>query len=258
MLIVVLIAALTVLGLTFSYGRSGGSILNRLYTTLEKPMTGFGNTLKENFKGIFSYRDLLDENDRLKTENEELRREVNQLTLTADELRQLNELSGALNYDFVESEDDIVTANVVSLDGTNWMNAFTIDTGSEKGIAEDNVVLCGEGLLGRIAETGTGWSKVVPLIDESSRISFNIEGNDNLLGIIEGSENGTLSGYMLDSGADVSEGDVLVTSGMGRYPAGIIIGKISKAGYDSNKQLMIISVKSKVDFTSLRKVSVVL
>ena len=166
MLIVVLIAALTVLGLTFSYGRSGGSILNRLYTTLEKPMTGFGNTLKENFKGIFSYRDLLDENDRLKTENEELRREVNQLTLTADELRQLNELSGALNYDFVESEDDIVTANVVSLDGTNWMNAFTIDTGSEKGIAEDNVVLCGEGLVGRIAETGTGWSKGVPLIDE--------------------------------------------------------------------------------------------
>ena len=69
MLIVVLIAALTVLGLTFSYGRSGGSILNRLYTILEKPMTGFGNTLKENFKGIFSYRDLLDENDRLKTEN---------------------------------------------------------------------------------------------------------------------------------------------------------------------------------------------
>ena len=60
MLIVVLIAALTVLGLTFSYGRSGGSILNRLYTTLEKPMTGFGNTLKENFKGIFSYRDLLE------------------------------------------------------------------------------------------------------------------------------------------------------------------------------------------------------
>ena len=109
-------------------------------------------------------------NDRLKTENEELRREVNQLTLTADELRQLNELSGAQNYDFVESEDDIVTANVVSLDGTNWMNAFTIDTGSEKGIAEDNVVLCGEGLVGRIAETGTGWSKVVPLIDESSRI----------------------------------------------------------------------------------------
>ena len=51
---------------------------------------------------------------------------------------------------------------------------------------------------------------------------------------------------------------MLVTSGMGRYPVGIIIGKISKAGYDSNKQLMIISVKSKVDFTSLRKVSVVL
>ena len=66
MLIVVLIAALTVLGLTFSYGRSGGSILNRLYTTLEKPMTGFGNTLKENFKGIFSYRDLVTKTTGLK------------------------------------------------------------------------------------------------------------------------------------------------------------------------------------------------
>ena len=63
---------------------------------------------------------------------------------------------------------------------------------------------------------------------------------------------------LVKAGDEVSEGDVLVTSGMGRYPAGIVIGKISKAGYDSNKQLMVIYVRPAVDFTSLKKVSVIL
>ena len=33
---------------------------------------------------------------------------------------------------------------------------------------------------------------------------------------------------MLDSRSDVGEGDIIITSGMGEYPAGIIIGKVSK------------------------------
>lgn len=63
---------------------------------------------------------------------------------------------------------------------------------------------------------------------------------------------------MLDDKADVSEGDKLVTSGMGVYPAGIEIGKVVKVRYDSNAQLQRVDVKPSVDFESLQKVTVVL
>ena len=63
---------------------------------------------------------------------------------------------------------------------------------------------------------------------------------------------------MLDSRAKVSEGDRLETSGMGVFPAGIEIGKITKVRYDSDEQLQRISVKSSVDFKSLQKVTVIL
>ena len=77
-----------------------------------------------------------------------------------------------------------------------------------------------------------------------------------ILGIIEGSSNGTLTGYTIDSAATVAEGDTLITSGMGTYPAGITIGTITKVEYDSNEQLQKVTIKPSVDFTSLQKIAV--
>ena len=258
-LVLILVLSLALLGITLTFGQSGGSgFINRLYTAIERPMTNAGTTIRDNVSGMFEYRELMKENEALKVENQQLRDQVNSLTISANELQELRNLAHALNYDFIQSETDIVTANVISMDGTNWTNAFMIDKGTESGIKDDDFVICGEGLVGRIMETDTGWSKVLPLIDESSRISFAIDRNRGLLGIIEGSADGSLTGYMLDNEAEVVEGDILVTSGMGRFPAGIRIGKVSRAGYDSNRQLVVVTVRPTVNFPSLRKVSVVI
>ena len=258
-LLVILAVSLAVLGITArSVNPSGMGPFYKLYMTIEKPFSNLGSSIKKNISGIFSYRELMEENEALKEENNKLRNEVNQLTFSSKELNQLQELSEALNYDFIQADRNLVTAKVVSLDGTNWTNSFTIDKGTEAGIKVDCIVLCGQGLVGRVSETGEGWSKIIPIIDESSRISFYVDGGGNILGIIEGSEDGTLSGFMLDSSAEIGEGDRIITSGIGRYPAGILLGRITKAGYDSNKQLMEITVKPEVDFASLDKVSVII
>ena len=258
-LAVVLIAAVVLLGITKS---SGGATklgpLNRIYMLIEKPMTSLGTQIKENVSGIFSYRKLMAENQALKEENEALKAEVSQLAFTAKELQKLEELSTALNYEFIQGGMDIVTANVISLDVANWTNSFVIDKGTESGIEVNDIVICGKGLVGRISATDVNWSKVVPIIDESSHISFYVEGTGNMLGIIEGSENGKISGYMLDGTVDISEGDRLITSGIGVYPEGILLGKVTKSWYDSTKQLTLLEVKPEVDFASIDKVSVIL
>lgn len=253
-----LIASVIILVLTFAIGKSGAGVLNTLYIRLEKPMTAWGASIRKNVTGVFSYRSLMEENQKLREENTALQEEVRRSTLSQTERTQLEDLAKALNYSFVQSGDNIIACDIVSLDGTNWMNAFTVDRGEESGIKAGDIVLAGEGLVGVIKDVGPGWAKVTPIVDEAMKISFTVNKNADILGILEGAEDGSLSGYLLNNKANVSEGDLLYTSGMGKYPAGVLIGRISKTVYDSDKQLLTVQVKPDVAFRSLTKVSVIL
>lgn len=260
-LLAVIILSLLLLAGSVAMGGSGNVITRfaaTVYTAVEKPFSGIAGGISDNVSGIFSYKDIQAENEALKEENQKLKEQVTSLTLSANELKELKNLSKVLNYKGISGTRDIVSADVVSMDGTNWMNVFTINAGTESGIKAGSVVMNGDGLVGRVQDAGKGWAKVVSMIDESSKITFKIAGNLKLIGVVEGSKDGVLSGFMLDSSAKVSEGDRLVTSGMGVYPAGIEIGRITKVRYDSDEQLQKISVKSSVDFKSLQKVSVIL
>lgn len=260
-LLAVILISLIVLIASVASGGKGNFISNlagSIYSAIEKPVSGAAGGISGNVSGIFSYKDIQKENEELQKENEDLKQQLAAMTLSANELKELKQLSKLLNYKGIDGEDDIVSCDVISMDGTNWMNIFTIDCGSESGIEEGDVVICGSGLVGRIQSVGKGWSKVVSLIDESYKVTFKVSGNLQLIGVIEGCSDGILSGFMLDDKADVSEGDKLVTSGMGVYPAGIEIGKVVKVRYDSNAQLQRVDVKPSVDFESLQKVTVVL
>ncbi len=257
-LLFVLLITLALLGVTVGTGINGVNGLNKIYTGIEKPMVSIGDSIKKNISGIFKYRALLAENEKLKEENEKLSNEVVSLTMAADELKKLDNLSKALNYEFVKSGENIITADITAFDGQNWTNSFTIPKGTESGIKPGNIVISGKDLIGKVSDSGDGWSKIIPLIDEASHISFCLASNNNLIGIVKGNENGSLTGYMLDNKADVSEGDAIITSGLGAYPKGIYIGKISKFEYDSNQQLIKVTVTSDVDFRLIEKVSVIL
>jgi rod shape-determining protein MreC len=258
LLLAALILAVIILGITYAAGRSKAGVFNSIYISLEKPMTNLGTKIKENVSGLFSYKKILKENESLKKENGELKEKLNKMALSQNDLDQMEKLAKALKYDFIDSGENIITASIVSLDGTNWMNAFTIDKGASDGIKEGSPVLCGEGLVGNVRKVGKDWARVVPIIDESVKISFTVEHNTDILGIIKGSEDGSLTGYMLDNKVDVSDGDQIFTSGMGKYPAGIAIGRVTKTSYESDKQLLSVQVKPYVEFRSISKVSVIL
>lgn len=260
LLAIILISAMVLVGSVASGGRGNvfTNLLNSVYSVVEKPISKLAGGISDNVSGILSYKQIQNENEKLRDENEKLKEQVTSLTLSANELKELKDLSKVLNYKGIEGEGDLVSADVVSMDGTNWMNIFTIDCGSESGVKAGSIVICGDGLVGRVSSVGKGWAKVVSLIDESRKISFKVSGNLQLIGVVEGSSDGKLSGFMLDNNAKVSEGDKLITSGMGVYPAGIEIGKVTKVKYDSNAQLQKVTVKPSVDFKSLQKVSVIL
>lgn len=260
-LLLVIVLALGFLIFSISTGGEGNSASGATGTVLgkiEQPFTTIAKKVSGGVSGIFSYTELKKENEKLKSENEELQQKVTTLTLSANQLQQLKSLKGALKYKGKGNTTKLVSGDVISMDGTNWMNIFTINIGTERGVQKDDIVVNGDGLVGKVKTVGRGWAKVVSIVDENSKISFKISGNMKILGVIEGTTDGKLKGYTLDSSATVASGDKLITSGMGTYPAGITIGKIIKVEYNSNEQLQEITVKPSVDFKALQKVSVLI
>ena len=259
-----LIAVLLILLIVFVVslaGAGGGGVsgaLNKGMAVVTKPITAITQGVKNTVSGIFSYKQLQEEIEQLEAEKEQLELDLAEANLNREELEELRELSDVLNYDYTNEDFDIVSANISSMDGSNWTNIFTIDKGTESGIEEGSVVISGDGLVGKVSETGKGWSKVVSIIDDGSKVSFKTARNRKLLGVVSGDRQGNITGYMLKSDASITEGDIIITSGMGTYPAGLEIGNIKSITYNSDTLLKEIVVEPAVDFKSLKKVSVIL
>lgn len=233
-------------------GAAGGTVIGRI----TQPVMQAAENVSEGVTGIFEYRSLKKENEKLKEENQKLQQQIADLTFSEEQLKQLEELSEVLQYKGKGKKQKLVSADVTAMDGTSWMNVFTINVGSEEGVQKGDVVVAAGGLVGRVRSCGRGWSKVASIIDTSSQISFSVSGNSNILGLITEPDNGELKGYTLDAASAIEDGDTIVTSGMGEYPQGIEIGKVTQVKYDSNAQLQRIVVRPSVDFRSLQKVSV--
>jgi len=225
--------------------------------TVSETLSSVADVIRDNVTGLFAYKDLQKQIEELETENADLKRQLAETRLDREDLEQLQELSEMLNYEYFDKSFDMVTADITSLDGSNWTNIFTIDKGTEAGIETGDAVVNNMGLVGRIQATGEGWSKVIAVIDEGTQVSFKLQRDRKQLGIVSGNSIGNISGYMMDAESTVAEGDVIVTSGLGTFPEGLLIGNVKTIAYNSNTLLKEITVEPAVNFKGLEKVAVI-
>lgn len=235
-----------------------GMQLERVSAFLQEPVRDGENLISTTVKAIFQFKKVLAENEALLQENEELRQELVRQSLSRTDLAELRNLEEALNYINPADNYSHVTAKVIAMDGSGWYRTFTINAGSKHGVKRNAVVINRDGLIGRVLDVGPEWAKVISVIDESNNVSFQVFRDLNLLGILSGDGKGKLSGYMLDADASITEGDVLVTSGMELYPQGIPIGKISKITWDNDALLRTVEIESAVNFNNIQKVTVII
>jgi len=113
-------------------------------------------------------------------------------------------------------------------------------------------------LVGLVYEVGSDWSKVISIIDHKSSVGFEmLRVTDDFDGMITGTTNYELVGELYDTQANVNVNDYVVTSGLGMYPKGILIGQIYEVVDDRDLFLKQIKVTPAVDFTKLNKVMVI-
>jgi rod shape-determining protein MreC len=198
----------------------------------------------------------------LKSEIEELKRELQMSKLTSEEYAELKALAEGFNMADPAVGKKPIAADVVAYDNTDTFNIFTIDIGSESGVERDSVVICGSGLVGRVISSDKEWARVVSITDENNRIGFQVterkDGKDmDFLGLCSGDGEGNMKGNLLDEEGFAKVGDEVITSGLGGiYPAGLTIGKVTKAEYTKKNQLMEVTIEPSTYFKGLKKVVV--
>ncbi len=233
---------------------------------LLRPVISFSSVIQNRVSGFFtSIGDVFD----AKEENGVLHARIKQLE---SENRDLQNIIGKADYLKREqmltenSPYDLIKARIIAKEPGNWFDQFIIDKGSKDGISKGDTVVQGieiekdvyiECLVGRVVDTGDNWSKVVSLIDELNSTSFKIIRTQDG-GIVSGSVDGLLEGYLFDYTADVIEGDQLYTSGLGGiYSKDIYIGEVSEIIGDQEELTKRLVIEPALDFRKLYNVFII-
>lgn len=262
---IVAIILIIIIGITSS-GRlnisKGENLIGKILTPVEKFFYSGGRKVSNFFLSIKDVGTMKKENEDLKIkiiELEEENRSYEDLIARSDHLK--NEADLIKN-----TEHKLVEAQVIGKEPGNWFNRFTIDKGKEDGIKKGDTVIQAieteekiveEGLVGRVVEVGDTYSKVVSVIDENNKLSFKVIRTQDG-GMVSGSMNNRLNGYLFDTNADIMKGDRLFTSGLGGiFEKDIYIGEIIDVEKKDDDLMKTIEVESVIDFKGVYKVFII-
>lgn len=231
-----------------------------LITPFEKGLTNVGTYALEKTQQLEDLSSVLEENEKLKSQINELTIENTRLQQEKYELTKLREL---YELDAAYEEYTKTGARIISRDASNWYSSFVIDKGSDDGIQVNCNVIAGSGLVGRVTEVGPDHAKVVSIISDGVNTSAMVlASGDNL--IVTGSLNSMSDGkieysQLMDSKNKVVVGDKVVTSNISdQYLPGLLIGYISSIDTDSNNLTKSGLLTPVVDFEHLNEVLVIM
>lgn len=243
----IVLCVVSILVLTF-YLREGDSgpihTLRAGVTTITTPARMAGNLVSTPFNAIGNIfgnltasRATLDE---LEAENAELTARVAELAeyqATSERLEKLLDLQSTYNL-------QSTAARIIGQSSDAWSDTVTIDKGSLDGISVNMPVTNSTGVIGQVIEVAPNASTVRLLTDEGSGVSAMIQ-DTRAQGMVQGQPDGTLRMDYVSVDADVKEGDIIITSGIGGvYPKGLPIGTVASVTKNSNDVYYTIIVSS--------------
>ena len=183
------------------------------------PVTKTGELIE----GVQSYA-------RLQQQNQDLRRELQQMKAWKEAALQLEQENAKLldlNKVRLDPALTVVTGQVLSDSGSPFRQSVLLNVGATRdGIKDGWAVTDGLGLVGRISGVGKNSSRVLLLTDSASRVPVTIQpsgqsamlaGDNSALPVLD----------FIEVAEEVRPGDRVVSSGDGGvFPAGLLVGSV--------------------------------
>lgn len=176
-------------------------------------------------RAVTGLAELQGENARLMQENARLREWYH----AALQLKSDNESLQKLMKVQIEPQHTFITARIIADSDTAFVRSVLVMAGSDQGVDSAQAVLGGEGLLGRIVETGKRSAHVLLVTDMNARVPVFV-GGENIRAMLSGNNTDRPVLIHLPPQAQVKAGDRVVTSGHGGlYPHGLPVGEVVAA-----------------------------
>ncbi|MBP1532244.1 MAG: rod shape-determining protein MreC [Alphaproteobacteria bacterium] len=190
---------------------------------------------------------------RIYADNRELKDENRQLLILQNKVRTLEVenqlLERLLNYT-PPAEASFISAKIIAESGDNFTHMLLVYIGNEN-VRRGQIVLSDESVIGRIEKVSGHYAKVILVTDINSKIPVVIE-RSRVRGILSGNNTAEPSLIFTRSAADIQEGDVVVTSGVGgMFPSGLPVGFVSSIKNGN------ISVETMADISRVEYVRIV-
>ena len=237
----------------------------RALDPVRQTISGIGEAVT----GVFG---TIGEIDRLRTENDDLRRRlagaeqrIAELEGAAAENEELRELLGLID----SLEMDLLPVRVISRDPSNFTWEVGIDAGTVDGLAVGMpVVGSAEGagaLAGTVVSVGSDTATVRLVVDTRTSVVA-LDQQSRALGLVQGQLGGQLVMVQVAVTEEVAEGDTIVTAGLALeqavarspYPKGLLIGHVLAVEPDTNALTQTAFVRAALDFSRLERLLVVL
>ena len=204
-----------------------------------------------------SYVDLVD----VRAENEGLRLRVAELEEANLQFREALVASGHLERIAAMRDDFEVPmqpSEVVGLDVSPFFRSVLVDRGSRHGIRLGSPLITDEGVVGVVTATSGHAAKTMLLLDRQSAVDALVQ-RSRARGVVRGVGRDRLEFEFVVRGADVVEGDEVVTSGLsGIYPKGLRLGRVAELRDAGGRLTRIAVIEPAVDLGQLEQVFVML
>ncbi len=166
-------------------------------------------------------------------------------------------LRNLLAYTETTVEQDIV-ARVVGVNASSNFLSMRLDRGEDDGVRVGMPVVTADGVVGQIVRSVGSSSDVMLLSDASSRIGVVVQRTGSRATVAGGGGRGSLSLENALRGDDLTDGDVIVTSGVdGIFPRGIVVGKVEQVQRQPSNLFLQAAVRPAVNLRSLQEVLVI-
>jgi rod shape-determining protein MreC len=238
-------------------GSGEGGLLQRAVSAagypVAKAIDKAAGAVKGVWRGYFYLVGLRDENTRLKEQSEKLSFENTRLRdMLASEMRvrDLGQLREELNL-------PAAAARVVGRDATSWFKSAWVDEGESSGVRKNMPAAVYTGVVGRVQKTLGSTSRILLITDPSSAVSCVTE-RTREPGILVGAGSELCRFQYVGKHADVSVGDLVVTSGLdGVFPKGMPAGEVVRASKAAQGYFQEIDVMPTADIARVEEVLII-
>lgn len=209
----------------------------------------------ERLNVVKRYLNLGQVNDSLAAENSKLKTQL--LALQNVDSTHLTKVKDTIN----NQQYSLLAAKVIKNSISMRNNYITINKGSADGIEKDMAVISPQkGVIGFVQDVSEHLATIRSLLNKNTAISVFIKKNSAFGSLVWGDGNFDFrKAYVkeIPNHFKVNVGDTIITSGVGSFPKGIEVGKVSKTGISTGDNFMTLEINLFNDFSILQYVYVV-